>query len=51
MTKSYTQTFRLTTSKKPHKVYKVFNLYNTPKACPAQSALTPVRSVECGLFA
>ncbi len=37
MTKSYDQTFMLTTSKK--------------QAPTVQSALTPVRSVECGLFA
>ena len=51
MKKSYDQTFRLTTSKKIHKVYKDFNLYNAPTARFPQSALTPVRSVECGLFA
>ena len=42
MTKSYDQTFMLTTSL----VAKSF-----PQACIPQSGLTPVRSVECGLFA
>ena len=42
MTKSSDQTFMLTTSL----VAKCF-----PQACTVQSALTPVRSVECGLFA
>jgi hypothetical protein len=41
MTKSYTQTFRLTTSLVSKK---------TTARIP-QSALIPVRSVECGLFA
>ncbi len=45
MTKSYDQTFMLTTSLVSQKLVK------TPKACIAQSGLTPVRSVECGLFA
>ena len=43
MKKSYDQTFMLTTSL----VTSVVSL----KACNPQSALTPVRSVECGLFA
>jgi hypothetical protein len=42
MQKSYDQTFMLTTSL----VAKSF-----PQACIPQSALIPVRSVECGLFA
>jgi hypothetical protein len=42
MTKSYDQTFMLTTSL----VVQYF-----PQACTVQSGLTPVRSVECGLFA
>ena len=43
MTKSYDQTFMLTTS--------LVGLGKTTTACTAQSGLTPVRSVECGLFA
>ena len=43
MTKSYDQTFMLTTS--------LVSLGKTPKACIPQSALATVRSVECGLFA
>jgi hypothetical protein len=43
MTKSSDQTFMLTTS--------LVTLVVSPKACNPQSALTPVRSVECGLFA
>jgi hypothetical protein len=43
MTKSYDQTFMLTTS--------LVAAVKTPKACNPQSGLTPVRSVECGLFA
>ena len=39
---SYDKTFTLTTSL----VAKSFT-----QACTAQSGLTPVRSVECGLFA
>ena len=45
MKKSYDQTFRLTTSK------VVIRRGKKTTACPVQSALTPVRSVECGLFA
>jgi hypothetical protein len=37
------QTFTLTTSR--------VVLGKSLKACPVQSALTSVRSVECGLFA
>ena len=44
MTKSYDQTFMLTTS-------LVSLGKTTTTACTAQSGLTPVRSVECGLFA
>ncbi len=43
MTKSYDQTFMLTTS--------LVSLGKTPEACTVQSALKTVRSVECGLFA
>ncbi len=43
MTKSYDQTFMLTTS--------LVSLGKTPKACIPQSALETVCSVECGLFA
>ncbi len=43
MTKSYGQTFMLTTS--------LVSLGKTPKACIQQSALETVCSVECGLFA
>ena len=43
MKKSYDQTFMLTTS--------LVAAVKTPKACIPQSGLTPVRSVECGLFA
>jgi hypothetical protein len=43
MTKSYTQTFRLTTS--------LVDTVKTPKACIPQSTLATVCSVECGLFA
>ncbi len=43
MKKSYDQTFRLTTS--------LVTSVVSPTACTAQSGLTPVRSVECGLFA
>jgi hypothetical protein len=43
MTKSYDQTFMLTTS--------LVSLGKIPTACIQQSALATVRSVECGLFA
>ena len=43
MTKSYDQTFMLTTS--------LVSIGKTPKACPPQSALATVRSVECWAFA
>ena len=43
MTKSYDQTFMLTTS-------LVTSVVSTT-ACIPQSALATVRSVECGLFA
>ena len=43
MTKSYDQTFMLTTS--------LVTLVVSPNACTAQSGLTSVRSVECGLLA
>ena len=43
MTKSYDQTFMLTTS--------LVTSVVSPKARIPQSALIPVRSVECGLFA
>ena len=43
MKKSSDQTFMLTTS--------LVASAKTLKACNPQSALTPVRSVECGLFA
>ena len=43
MTKSYDQTFMLTTS--------LVISVKTPKDCNPQSALEAVRSVECGLFA
>jgi len=43
MKKSCDKTFTLTTSL----VVTEF----TPNSCNPQSALTPVRSVECGLFA
>jgi hypothetical protein len=43
MTKSSDQTFMLTTS--------LVASAKTPKACNPQSALIPVRSVECGLLA
>ena len=43
MTKSYDQTFMLTTS--------LVTSVVSPKACIPQSALATVRSVECGLFA
>ena len=43
MTKSYDQTFMLTTS--------LVTSAKTLKACTVQSALETVRSVECGLFA
>jgi hypothetical protein len=43
MTKSYDQTFMLTTS--------LVASAKTLKACNPQSALIPVRSVECGLLA
>ena len=43
MKKSSHQTFMLTTS--------LVSSVQTTKACNPQSALIPVRSVECGLFA
>ena len=45
MKKSYDQTFMLTTG-----LVQKSSGSNTT-ACTVQSALTPVRSVECGLFA
>jgi hypothetical protein len=43
MTNCFDQTFMLTTS--------LVTSVVSPKACTVQSGLTPVRSVECGLFA
>ena len=43
MKNSCDKTFRLTTN--------LVALENPLQACNLQSALTPVRSVECGLFA
>ena len=43
MKKSYDQIFRLTTN--------LVALENPLQACNLQSALIPVRSVECGLLA
>ena len=51
MKKSYDQTFMLTISNNRTNFCKVFNLYNNSQACIFQSALNPVRSDECGLFA
>jgi hypothetical protein len=45
MKKSSDRTFMLTTSK------VVITRIQKTTACHPQSALTPVRSVECGLFA
>ena len=45
------QTFTLTTSRGVNKLFTTFVKISTKQACPAQSALTSVRSVECGLFA
>jgi len=45
MKKSSHQTFMLTTS------LSLDSSVQTTKACNPQSALIPVRSVECGLFA
>ena len=51
MEKSYDQTFMLTMSNKSTNVVHLIEQIFSKKACIAQSALTPVRSVECGLFA
>jgi hypothetical protein len=51
MKKSSDQTFMLTTSKKRSAHLNVLSLKKIAKAHILQSALTPVRSVECGLFA
>jgi hypothetical protein len=51
MKKSSDQTFMLTTSNKRHNVCNVLSIHNDIQTCILQSALTPVRSVECGLFA
>ena len=45
------QTFTLTTSRGVNKLFTTFVRISTNQACPVQSALTSVRSVECGLFA
>jgi len=41
----------LTMSNKRTKVCNALSIHKPTKACILQSALTPVRSVECGLFA
>ena len=46
MKNSCDKTFRLTTN-----LHANVRRYFTTTACTAQSGLTPVRSVECGLFA
>jgi|Laugrespbdmm15sd_2_1035082.scaffolds.fasta_scaffold305235_1 hypothetical protein len=51
MKKSNDQTFRLTTSKELSNFYKAPARSQKTTARIPQSALTPVRSVECGLFA
>ena len=51
MKKSSDQTFMLTKGNKCNIFHIIFNLYKYQKAHILQSALTPVRSVECGLFA
>ena len=51
MKKSSDQTFMLTKGNKCNIFHIIFNLYKNQKAHILQSALTPVRSVECGLFA
>ena len=51
MKKSYGQTFMLTISNNCANFCNVFNIHNNSQACIFQSALTPVRSDECGLFA
>ena len=48
---SCNQTFTLTTSRGVKKYFTTFVKTSTKQACPVQSALTSVRSVECGLFA
>ena len=51
MKKSSDQTFMLTKSNKRHNVCNALSIHNETQASILQSALTPVRSVECGLFA
>ena len=51
MKKSSDQTFMLTMSNKRNNVCNALSIHNDTKARILQSALTPVRSVECGLFA
>ena len=51
MKKSSDQTFMLTTSKKRSANFTALSLQKPAKAHIPLSALTPVRSVECGLFA
>jgi len=51
MKKSYGQTFMLTISNNRANFCNVFNIHNNSQACIFQSALTPVLSDECGLFA
>ena len=51
MTKSYDQTFMLTTSNKRHNVCNALSICNDTKAHIFQSAFLQVRSDECGLFA
>ena len=48
---SCNQTFTLTTSRGVKKFFTTFVKISSKQACPVQSALTSVRSVECGLFA
>jgi len=48
---SCNQTFTLTTSRGVNKLFTTFVKISTNQACAVQSALTSVRSVECGLFA
>ena len=51
MKKSYDQTFVLTFRNICSNVCNVFNIDKYPQISIFQSALTPVRSDECGLFA
>jgi hypothetical protein len=51
MTKSYDQTFMLTTNRKRHNVCNCLRIHNDTEVHLFQSAFLQVRSDECGLFA